>query len=242
MLTSFGASAAELNVSMLTSKPAFEWNGFYAGGNIGGSWSGDEGFGKDQLTWQNSFARLNTTSTGGFVGGAQLGWNYQIGKIVAGAEADFSLGGATSKSDSYTVISNSAFANSASAEIEWFGTLRARIGIAPTDRFLIFATAGLAYAQIAINASDIWSISGLVIGIPNSGNAQYPTSSGIQFGWTAGAGIEYALNDAVSIKAEALYLSFGTAEYTLMNPYSTLLSFDGNVSMGIARAGASYHF
>src|SRR3954470_14074315 len=61
--------------------PLFTWTGFYIGGNIGGGWftgSIDSDFGS---TWK--------TSNGAFIGGGQLGFNYQAGAFVFGVEGDF---------------------------------------------------------------------------------------------------------------------------------------------------------
>src|SRR2546428_420348 len=62
--------------------PPFSWTGFYIGGNIGGAWA--NGNVTDSL-----FGLSASTSRSGFIGGGQLGFNYQFTNVVLGAEWDF---------------------------------------------------------------------------------------------------------------------------------------------------------
>ncbi len=101
--------------------PVDGWSGFYAGVNAGWGWEDATAFG---------------TKADGFVGGAQLGYNYQLlGPLVVGVEAD--IGGATIKDKS------AAGKNS----VPWLGTARARVGAAWND-FLFYGTGGLAYGEV----------------------------------------------------------------------------------------------
>src|SRR5690242_2411029 len=61
--------------------PPFSWTGFYVGANIGGAWS--NGAIADVVTGAN----LNTDSSG-FIGGGQVGFNYQFNTFVLGLEWD----------------------------------------------------------------------------------------------------------------------------------------------------------
>jgi outer membrane immunogenic protein len=116
----------------------------------------------------------------GMFGGVQLGYNHQINNIVLGVETDFQGG------DIHDSLSGIA-----SDRIDWFGTLRGRAGFA-ADRALIYATGGLAYGggtykEFVPPAKDNYS----------------------RIGWTLGAGVEYAVSDSMSVKAEYLYTNFG---------------------------------
>jgi outer membrane immunogenic protein len=78
---------------------------------------------------------------GGFVGGAQIGYNYQMGSFVIGVEGDLQyadLGGASYAVPGVGIVS---YDNS-----DWFGTVRARAGFA-FDRALVYATGGFAFAD-----------------------------------------------------------------------------------------------
>lgn len=121
----------------------------------------------------------------GLFGGAQLGYNQQINNIVIGVETDIQGG------DIHDSFSNTA--GSGKDKIDWFGTLRGRAGFA-ADRALVYATGGLAYgggkytdAVIVPSVSKTYS----------------------RLGWTVGGGVEYAVSDSISVKAEYLYANFG---------------------------------
>jgi len=116
--------------AMMAPVPVFTWTGFYIGVNAGYGWGNDDNRGFDVVNRGND--------DGGFVGGAQLGYNYQMGMFVLGAETDLQyadLGG------NFTV--NGVRYGS---DNEWFGTTRVRAGIA-VDRFMVYATGGVAYGD-----------------------------------------------------------------------------------------------
>lgn len=79
--------------------------------------------------------------------------------------------------------------------MQWFGTTRARLGYTPMDRLLIYGTGGFAYGEYKVFSSD-----------PND----YWNTSTTRTGWTAGAGLEVAVNDRISVKGEYLYTHLGT--------------------------------
>ena len=94
--TSLAAKAADLPPPQMTPRapvayipaaPMFSWTGFYIGGNVGGGWS--RGNVTDSLFGVN-FDNGNSAS---FLGGGQVGGNYQIGSFVIGAEEGESASG-----------------------------------------------------------------------------------------------------------------------------------------------------
>ena len=97
----------------------YNWAGFYAGLTIGYE------FGK---------VTNSSINPGGFAGGGQLGYNWQTGQFVFGAETDIQISGAD---DTFAPWK---FSN------PWFGTLRGRVGYA-MNNILLFGTAGLAYGN-----------------------------------------------------------------------------------------------
>jgi outer membrane immunogenic protein len=154
--------------------PVFTWTGFYAGVN------GGYAFGEGSR-------RLIDTTTGatavvsgddeGFIGGGQVGFNYQIGTFVVGLETDIQyadLGG----EDQFTV-GGTTFRTRGSDN--YFGTLRGRAGLA-FDRFMVYGTGGLAYGDVGSFGTE-----------------------GV--GWTAGGGVEYAFTNNITAKVEGLYVS-----------------------------------
>ena len=139
------ASAADLPmrsappVPFVAAAPIFTWTGFYVGVNAGYGWSDDDFDAVD-------FA--DDEDDGGFIGGAQVGYNYQIGSFVVGLEgdiqyADFGREGVFNFEDEDGDILEGELESS-----DWFGTVRARAGVA-FGQALIYATGGFAFADDA---------------------------------------------------------------------------------------------
>lgn len=104
-----------------------------------------------------------------------------------------------------------------SFSVNYFGTVRGRVGFA-ADRFLVYATGGLAYGEGQYQ----------VFGLSNTQTS---------YGWTLGAGAEYALDRNWSARAEYLYVDLGTSTYgSWVGPAS--IAYDGSV----VRAGVNYRF
>jgi outer membrane immunogenic protein len=149
---SAGAMAADLPsrrmapAPMVAAVPVFTWTGFYFGVNAGYGWSDDDFDAVD-------FA--DDEDDGGFVGGAQIGYNYQIGSFVVGLEgdvqfADFGRDGVFNFEDEDGDILEGEFESS-----DWFGTVRARAGVA-FGQALIYGTGGFAFADDATG----WTVGG----------------------------------------------------------------------------------
>jgi outer membrane immunogenic protein len=143
------ASAADLPVRsappapIIAAAPIFTWTGFYVGVNAGYGWSNDD---------FDAFDAADVDDDGGFVGGAQVGYNYQIGSFVVGLEgdiqyADFGRDGA------FDFDGDGADDDFDSSD--WFGTVRARAGVA-FGQALIYATGGFAFAD----DSNGWVVGG----------------------------------------------------------------------------------
>jgi outer membrane immunogenic protein len=198
------------------STQSFDWTGPYAGVHLGCGW-GDPAVHVDPLPHNlvspdQAPSTVNPGPTGA-VGGVQAGYNYQMGRFVAGIEADFS-GSAMSGSKSvspilYTNGSTVPGAVSASETTNWFGTLRPRLGFTVPPALLIYGTGGLAYGNVSYSANTNFS---------PPGNETYPASfSKTQVGWTAGGGLEYAFSKRWTLKAEYLYMNLGS-ESAIGNP------------------------
>ncbi|MDP8918862.1 MAG: outer membrane beta-barrel protein [Pseudomonadota bacterium] len=141
------ASAADLPMRaappapIIAAAPIFTWTGFYVGVNAGYGWSNDD---------FDSVDLADEGDDGGFIGGAQVGYNYQIGSFVVGLEgdiqyADFGREGAFVVGGVTYDVDNS----------DWFGTARARAGVA-FGQALIYATGGFAFADDATG----WTVGG----------------------------------------------------------------------------------
>jgi outer membrane immunogenic protein len=207
-LTAFAASnaiAADIPARMPTKAPAYvamyNWTGGYIGVNAG-------------VGFTDSLSGNNDT---GFIGGAQIGYNWQgVGSPwVFGIEADFqgSTQGASATVGGVT----------ASADLNYFGTVRGRIGYA-WDRVMLYATGGLAYQNVELSVT-----------VPGVGTFN---GDNTEFGWTLGGGLEWALWDRWTMKAEYLYIR--TDDHTVTVP--AFGTFGGDVENHVIRAGINYRF
>ncbi len=182
----------------------YNWSGFYFGGHVG------VGMERDVVT--------DTTTTAGFlnagtttnvspyaiIGGPQAGLNLQFGPAVVGVEATWT---ASDLSDNQTVgtLAPGTLESSRSAP-HWYSTVTGRVGFAAND-VLFYAKGGGAWMHI-----DYTQLT-----LVNGGVAAQQLITDNRSGWTAGAGIEYALNENLSVKLEYDFLDFGSKNYSFNN-------------------------
>lgn len=256
LVVAHNASAADMPVKAPVYKaqpvvPAYNWTGWYTGLNIGGS---SESL-SNSLSVANAppvpafdagdLAGLATNGSGslnkgGITGGGQFGYNSQSGNLVWGAELDFS--GFDLKSCLCGNFTPSAASNlNISQSVNWMFTARPRLGIA-FDRTLIYATGGLALAEL--NFKQSWSSAAWN---PPAVIGESVSSSQIKAGWVLGAGIERAVVDKWTVKAEYLYSRFDTSNTYVGNLVSvinnaTFTNSLGNLAIQTARIGMNYKF
>jgi outer membrane immunogenic protein len=223
------AFAADMPLKAVAPAATYDWGGIYVGGVIGGAWgttdSSDPGLGI--LGTLVNAPVVQTTDSSGFIGGIEGGSRYQMGKLVIGYEADITFGGingtsTTSFGPSIVPPGVLNLTRSITADAKWTATTVSTVGIAH-DRWLIYGKAGVAYTHI--DYTDNWS--GTLLG---AGFAAFSgTGSENRVGWTVGTGIEWAVWDNWSVKAEYDYLDFG----------NRTVAINGTVLPGIANIGAS---
>lgn len=201
------------------------FSGFYAGGLIG--------FG-GASTKTNVGIELKDNDRG-FTGGGVAGYNWQCNGWLFGAESDINYFNA----DMTTGITCPTCGGTLSfgSEINWYGTVRARVGLVGNENFLIFATGGLAYGGLdhSINSNNF-------NGVTFSG-----TQSDTAIGWTAGGGIEYLLSDNWAFRADAMYIDFGSNDETFTAtgggcPGTCTARVGYDDSFWVARVGLTYLF
>src|SRR5580692_7301717 len=146
-LAAAGANAADMAAPTYAKAPvmapAYSWSGFYIGVNGGYGWEDPTVVltPNDPNVVGSPVSPASWTNSGGF-GGGQIGYNYQFARQwLAGLEADIDVSGLKGSGSSAV----RPFQNLTSQNVDWFGTVRGRLGWLPTDRFLVFATGGLAY-------------------------------------------------------------------------------------------------
>jgi iron complex outermembrane recepter protein len=238
---------------------AWSWAGPYLGINVGysaGKSKTDAGF-SDAGAGSPLFATASSDNLNGVIAGFQGGYNWQSGNWVAGVEADIQL---STQNTTPTFVCPGALCNPAIGDVapaaaaldraqtlDWFATLRGRLGTSVTPDTLIYATGGLAVAEI----KTAGTISGFSAGLDENGNVT-ATAAGVGFydhrtkaGWTAGAGLEAHLSGNLTGKIEYLYLDFGTVSTSAINQLNSTplaVSLDSRVTDHIVRAGLNYKF
>ncbi|MFY9771191.1 MAG: TonB-dependent receptor [Xanthobacteraceae bacterium] len=188
----------------------YNWSGFYLGLNAGGA------FGINTVSASPGGGSASVKEPG-FLGGAQVGANYQTGPVVWGFEADYDAS-TQNKSLPAGILTGST------SQMPWLATLRGRFGIA-FDRYLVYATAGGA-------AGELRSIANIPAGTTNT-TVTYGT-------WTAGAGLEYGITDNLSARVEYLYLDKGHIATGAIGPPATTIT--SRVQDNLVRAGLNYRF
>jgi outer membrane immunogenic protein len=235
------AAAADLPVKMPTKAPAmvvapYNWTGFYIGLNAGGSWGRQDNDLVAVGTGVTIFS--NSDNLDGFIGGGQIGYNWQVNQWVLGFEADFQ--GSGQKDDGSFFIPGGGVllvipstTITYTDKLDWFGTVRARVGYAmgATGNWLPYVTGGWAYGYGGISGT---TTSGAVV-TSFSGSQDYS-------GWTIGGGLEWAFADHWSAKAEYLYIDFGNGPTVMANAAGTLAIVSGKMTDNIARLGINYKF
>ena len=236
------AAAADLPANMVTKAPPAplrqNWTGFYDGVNVGGSW----GHQRTSLDSATTGARLlsNSSHLDGAIGGGQIGYNWQpVNRPwVFGVEAD--IQGSSQKSDGAFFVAGVTAPGIVAVpgdsivyhdRLDWFGTLRGRIGWALGERsnWLPYITGGLAYGQGTISGG------GTAGGVPVAFN-----TTNTYAGWVLGGGVEWAFWDRWSVKAEYLYVDFGRGPVIPLTPMLSINA--GRMIDNIGRVGVNYHF
>jgi outer membrane immunogenic protein len=117
-------------------------------------------------------------------------------------------------------------------KLPWFGTLRGRLGFTPAERWLVYATGGLAYGEVTTN--ETLNVNGAIASL---------STNRTRLGWTVGAGVEAALWSNWTAKLEYLYIDFGTINDTLTGiaPITPIVT-GSRVTDQILRVGLNYRF
>ena len=232
-----------------------EWNGFYAGGNIGASLGRSTANTKSEFSSTGYFAASSVEaleingrqklSANAFTGGLEAGINAQAGSLVFGGEVDYEslrLNGSESVTVPYPCCTGTSFTLDQSFKTNWLFTARPRAGFA-MGAMLLYATGGLAVTKVDYQAqfSDTYAAA-----------TENASVNKTRYGWVAGFGVAFrGLTEHLSLKGEYLYADFGRLTMTSSNltafspptpfpsnPFTHSMSLHGHV----IRAGVDYHF
>ena len=191
---------------------SYDWTGMYVGLTAGYGW------GDTKPTFVVDTADVNYK---GFVGGVESGYNWQSENLVLGIESSASLSdihGNELGSARPCILVGSA----CSADVDWFTTSRLRVGYA-MDQLLPFVAGGLAVGGVKGTFDTV---------------ACACHVDDVTFGWTVGGGLEWAMDDRWSLKAEYLYVNLGKPSIKGISGSVGTDKYDFNV----ARLAVNYRF
>jgi outer membrane immunogenic protein len=285
-----GSSAADLlertgpftkaPVAPFTKAPAVDaapgWAGWYAGLNAGYIDGSSKVSTDAVVTSVSSFPQTASdmangatdrlsTGNGGFIGGAQIGYNFTLSPVfLAGLEADIQGSSLRGRANASTQVSTVIGSDNgpgtgvwqtniaASRGLDYIGTVRARLGTTVTPDLLLYVTGGLAYGAVKSSTTINQTIDLINAPPPTTTSGSF---SGIRAGYTVGGGAEWMVASKWSVKAEYLYYDLGSVAYATggasidVRPTSlpgtgiaaiatsSHVHFNGN----IARVGINYH-
>lgn len=273
------AFAADLTVPRVYAKappaivdPAVNWSGFYAGLNVGQGWGRSASTADFTDRGALLSANAGTFDLNGVTGGGQVGYNWQREIYVVGVEADFQGSGQKGRFATLCAGAPDGLQDgictpghrgdntfdaalpvtfNLTQKLDWFGTVRGRLGVAVTPRVLLYGTGGLAYGRVSTSGS-VSAIN--VDGIPGADGGTFtPVAASFshattKVGWSAGAGIEGAIADKWSARLEYLYVDLGTVSGSLTTPVVALsgaplvIGYRSHITDNVLRVGVNYRF
>ena len=203
----------------LADAEVYNWSGFYAGvngGYAGGSFGYPISISGGGIVANASF----DFPSSGFLGGIQTGYNFQSGNWVGGFETDIQVSAVEGRLDLSTLGMTPP--DFISTQVNWFGTVRPRIGYA-FERLLLFGTGGFAFGETTI--SD--GVDGIAVG---------------RTGFTAGGGAEIGVTEKFSLKFQYDYVDFGTRSLVSGSLFGVSFDVGSRVSFHTGRFGLNWHF
>ena len=250
LVSTVAGSAADMAMKAAPYAPApvANWTGFYIGGHVGAGWGTTEaavtGFSAAGFGAFPFDLPLAQVSRSGFLGGGQIGYNFQSGAAVFGVQGDFA--GLDVKGTAPCIV-----AFSCTSKSDWLATVSGRIGAVVADRALIYAKGGAAW----MNSTHSLNVSGLggFGGLPGGGAlaGQVTSQESTSWGWLVGMGAEYMITQNWSAFIEYNYIEFDKKNEAFNLNTGAIFgpggpAFAANVdlksTLSIAKVGVNYKF
>jgi outer membrane immunogenic protein len=214
------ASAADLGVrrgpavAPVAVAPIYNWTGFYIGGHVG--------WGRAETTTRDDFFGDSfDTNTDGFLGGGQVGFNYQVGQFVFGVEGQISW---TDLSKDFSETAG-GFTATLDTKVNWLATIAGRFGVA-FGNALIYGKGGVAFMDFSATAC----LTGF--GCVNR--------SDTETGWMVGVGLEYGFTPNWSAKIEYNFNRFDDVGNNILTCAACGIHTD--VDIHVVKGGINYRF
>ncbi len=242
LASTVAGSAADLAVKArpyVEPLPIWTWTGFYIGGHVGAGWgttettlTGASVAGLGAAAFSFPFAQ---SSSSGFLGGGQVGYNWQSGWAVFGVQGD--IAGMDVKGTAPCIILLSCTSKS-----DWLASVTGRLGAVVADRGLVYVKGGAAWLNTthSVNTPNF----GLGTGIPDQIASQESTA----FGWTIGMGTEWMITNNWTAFIEYNYYQFDRQnEAFAVNfgpnfPIALTVNADLVNKLSVAKVGVNYKF
>ena len=218
-LTAAPVMAADIPVKAPVVAPVmapvvYNWSGFYIGGNIGGAWANAEYLNIANTTFFGDVggAPAFSHNMSGFIGGGQVGYNFQSGAFVFGLEAMFDYadirgdvnplrGGLPplGQDDNFATRIQSLFLGTARVGYAW-------------NNVLLYAKGGYAAGEVKVAVVDAAGV-----------NQGAGAASSWRSGWTVGGGVEYGFTPNWTAGIEYNYVRLNGTAYELAGTAAPLL-------------------
>ena len=239
--TTAAGSAADMAVKAPYAAPApiWNWTGFYIGGHVGAGWGTTEttldSIAAPGVPLTPAGLALTQNSRSGFLGGGQIGYNFQSGWAVFGVQADIAGLDVKGTTPCLVVIS-------CTAKSHWLATVSGRFGGVVADKTLVYVKGGAAW----LNTTHSLDVPALGGGFGGFGAFTGTSADSTALGWLLGFGAEYAFTQNWSAFIEYDYMGFDkkSVAFNLVAPgVGTAVA---NVSiqnkLSIAKVGVNYKF
>lgn len=227
-----GAQAADMPLKAPAPAPVpISWTGLYLGVSAGAAFQSHS----DTYGYGTFFDPIqNTATTTGFIGGGQIGYNFQSGAFVYGIEGDFS--GLTGKTHTHGLATPFLAGGNYTGQLSWLATARGRVGVAIGDTMPYF-TAGVAFTRV----------NHMILVPPGSSTSLTYSDTSVRTGLVLGGGIEHMITRNWTVKFEGLWVdagekivAAGNLPAGTANPAAKTSKFSDHAI--IARAGLNYKF
>jgi len=258
-ITSIGLISSGLAADLSAPAPVYtkapvavvtSWNGFYIGGNIGGISARASGTSDFLDTAASNNPQSNSLSSTNFLGGGQVGYNWQFDpRWVVGLEGDWDWTNTGYSFCRQTDITSAACTDngdgfeSIGSKAKWLATARARLGFTVSN-FLFYGTGGAAWGRVETNLAQ----NCLVDGCGLNSSLPLAVSSTIDHtkaGWAAGLGVEAAIGTHWSVRGEWLHIDLGNVTDSLAtvgNPGTQTTLWSRGERFDEFRVGVNYLF